>query len=147
MSVYVPADVRRQVYRRAQGVCKYRLALEDDIGLDHQVEHIISVKHGGRTIVENLGLACTFCNRFKGSDIATLVVGTNQLIGLYHPRTQRWSEHFRTDGPRVQGLTDVGRATALLLCMNLFDRLHERLPLSQAGLYPSEAARQIAGLY
>ncbi|MEH2116237.1 HNH endonuclease [Nostoc sp.] len=41
----------------------------------HEVDHIIAVKHGGETTVENLALSCLSCNRHKGSDFATI----NQL--------------------------------------------------------------------
>ena len=36
--------------------------------------------------------------------------GMEQITPLFHPRRDRWSEHFRWRGPRLVGLTPAGRA-------------------------------------
>ena len=145
MSSYVPAVLRRAVFERAAGLCEYRLIHDEDSSIGCQVEHVISEKHGGPTSAENLALAWVFCNRFKGSDIATLVPGTNDLTRLFNPRVGRWRDHFRLDDRCVEGVTPVGRATALLLCFNRRNRLAERDALVRDGLYPSPAARAVMG--
>src|SRR5438477_3833902 len=132
MSSYVPAHLRKLVATRAQGLCEYCLIHEDDTFLGCQVEHIISEKHGGQTIESNLAFACVFCNRFKGSDIATLSPITGQLCRLFDPRGNRWAEHFRFNGVRIEGITDVGRATATLLGFNHADRILERQALIES---------------
>jgi 5-methylcytosine-specific restriction endonuclease McrA len=38
----------------------------------HEIDHIIAKKHGGRTEAENLALSCTLCNKYKGSDPASV---------------------------------------------------------------------------
>ena len=70
----------------------------------------------------------------KGSDIASIDLVTGQMVGLFNPRTQRWSEHFRLqeDG-RIVPLTAVGRVTETLLRLNLPDRLEVRANLNGAG--------------
>ncbi len=146
MSSYVPAALRRLVYERAAGLCEYCLIRDEDSSIGCQVEHIISEKHGGPTAADNLASACVFCNRFKGSDIATLVPGTNDLTRLFNPRVDRWRDHFRLADRRIEGITPAGRATALLLCFNLRNRLAERDALICDGLYPSPAARTLMGL-
>jgi hypothetical protein len=140
MSSYVSAQLRRFVVERAQGVCEYCLIDEEDTFLGCQIEHIISEKHGGQTVESNLALACVFCNRFKGSDIAALVPGTSQLCRLFNPRTDRWSEHFRLEGTWILGLTDIGRATASVLGFNAPDRILERESLEDVGRFPSNRA-------
>jgi len=55
---------------RAAGLCEYCRTSERFTLAEHEIDHVIAVKHGGRTVVENLALCCTVCNRFKGSDIA-----------------------------------------------------------------------------
>jgi 5-methylcytosine-specific restriction endonuclease McrA len=112
MSSYVSAGLRRIVVDRADGLCEYCLIHEQDTFLGCQVEHIISEKHGGGTIDANLALACVFCNRFKGSDVATVSPGTGRLTRLFNPRTDRRAEHSRLDGVRVVGLSEIGEATA-----------------------------------
>ena len=85
MSRYVSARLRRLVADRAEGLCEYCLIHEQDTFLGCQVEHILSEKHGGQTLETNLAFACVFCNRFKGSDVATLSQGTGRLRRLFHP--------------------------------------------------------------
>ena len=63
---------------------------------------------------------CHWCNFNKGTNIATLADG--QLVPLFHPRNQIWSDHFAFDGALVSGLTPVGRGTVRLLDMNDEDR-------------------------
>ncbi|MCZ2154332.1 MAG: HNH endonuclease [Bryobacterales bacterium] len=45
---------------------------EDDSYSPHQVDHIISRKHGGASVPGNLAYACLRCNVWKGSDIGSL---------------------------------------------------------------------------
>jgi hypothetical protein len=81
----VPVVLRRFVMRRANDICEYCLAREQDSALDFQIEHIISEKHGGATTSENLACSCVFCNRFKGSDVASISPTTGEVVRLYHP--------------------------------------------------------------
>jgi HNH endonuclease len=38
----------------------------------HEADHVIAEKHGGATSADNLAWACFYCNRFKGSDLASV---------------------------------------------------------------------------
>jgi hypothetical protein len=116
------------------------LIADEDAYFRFQVEHIISRKHGGSSELENLALACVFCNRYKGSDIASLKPGTNELVRFYNPRTDRWREHFQLKGVVIDSLTEIGEATARILQMNHDDQLLEREVLTRRRRYPSEAA-------
>ena len=84
------ASLRREVRERAEERCEYCLLSESQAVLPHQPDHLIALKHGGQTISENLALACFECNRFKGSDIASVDTITGELVGLFNPRRQRW---------------------------------------------------------
>ncbi len=77
------------VMQRADGICEYCLACEQDSAIDFQIEHIVSEKHGGATTSENLACSCVFCNRFKGSDVASVSPTTGDIVRLYHPRRDR----------------------------------------------------------
>ena len=140
MSSYISPEMRQIVASRANFVCEYCLIAEEDAYFRFQVEHIISRKHGGSSELENLALACVFCNRYKGSDIATLKPETDELVRFYNPRTMRWCEHFHLNGVVIESLTDVGEATIRILQMNTDERILERQVLSRRGRYPSEAA-------
>jgi hypothetical protein len=79
---------------------------------------IISEKHHGPTIESNLANECLYCNSFKGSDISDLDPITGKLTPLFNPRRQRWSRHFRWDGPLLVGRTTIGRTTIRVLQIN-----------------------------
>ncbi len=140
MSEYISPEARQIVASRANFVCEYCLIAEEDAYFRFQVEHIISRKHGGTSELENLALACVFCNRYKGSDIASLTPKSCKLVRFYNPRTNRWREHFRLNGVVVESLTEIGEATVRILQMNHDDQILERQVLSRRGRYPSEAA-------
>jgi len=140
MSSHVTPETRQIVASRANFIREYCLMAEEDSYFRFQVEHIISRKHGGASELENLAFACVFCNRYKGSDIASLKPGTNELVRFYNPRVDRWREHFQLNGVGIDSLTEIGEATARILQMNQDDQLLERAVLSRRGRYPSEAA-------
>lgn len=79
-----------------------------------------------KSVLHNLALACFDCNRFKGSDIASVDPVSGVLTPIFNPRTNRWSEHFRFDSGRIVPLTSIGRATARLLRLNLAHRVEIR---------------------
>jgi hypothetical protein len=81
-------------------------------------------------------MACFDCNRFKGSDIASLDPTSGRLVRLFNPRTDAWEEHFQVQGGRIRPLTDVGRATERLLKLNLPARVEIRATLTRTGRYP-----------
>lgn len=140
---HIPAALRRQVACRADFLCEYCLLHEDDTYFGCEVDHIISEKHGGLTQTGNLAYACFACNRSKGSDIASLVPGTVRLVPLFHPRRDRWHEHFglsETDGVTIVSVSGIGEATAHLLRINDPDRLVESQALRAAIRCPIPAA-------
>jgi hypothetical protein len=146
MSSYVSAELRRPVWARAASLCEYCLIHEEDTVYGCEVDHVISEKHHGPTTLDNLALACWFCNNSKGSDLGSLDPATGRLIRFFNPRTDRWSNHFRLDGVEIQPITVVGRVTERILAFNDFDRIEERGLLHLDGRYPSPAAwRHIRG--
>ena len=76
MSTDVRPTLRRLVAARAYYVCEYCLVHEEDAYHGCEVEHILSVKHGGLTLPENLAYACFHCNRHKGTDLGSMSVQT-----------------------------------------------------------------------
>jgi hypothetical protein len=112
------------------------LLAQADAGLPHEIDHVISRKHGGTGDPENIAFACYLCNRYKGSDIASIHPGNGELVRLFHPRQDRWAEHFRILGPILDPLTDIGIGTSQLLRLNVTDRVAERQLLQRLGRYP-----------
>ncbi len=133
---YISAELRQQVARRANYRCEYCLVKQDDVLLSYQLDHIIAVQHGGETVAQNLALACAHCNRHKGANIASIDPTTGQLMLLFNPRTQVWTEHFKLEGAFISPLTAVGRVTVRLLKLNYPERLRVRQALIEIGNYP-----------
>jgi len=100
----------------------------------HEIDHVIAEKHGGPTNADNLALACALCNGFKGSDLASIDPERGDIVPLFNPRRDRWAEHFRLEGGRIQPLTPSARATVRLLQLNYPDRIEERALLIAAGI-------------
>ncbi len=105
----------RQARQRAAGRCEYCRLPQSALAARFHVEHVIAKQHRGAHELANLALACPFCNRFKGPNLSAIDPETGALVRLYHPRSDDWEEHFAVVGLMIEGLTAVGRATALLL--------------------------------
>ena len=120
------AALRSQVRERAGGKCEYCLIPEVQSLVGHEIDHIVALKHGGQTAMENLALCCTICNKHKGSDLASIDPGTGELQPLFHPRQDRWLDHFDLQHGEIVPLTAAGRATVRLLRLNRPERIQER---------------------
>ena len=128
------ARLREAVRQRAQGCCEYCQFPEPFTRVPFQIDHIIPEKHDGPTTFENLALACFFCNTHKGPNLSGLDPQTGELSRLFHPRQDRWQEHFRWEGAILIGLTAVGRATLQVLRINRADAVAVRQSLLEEGV-------------
>lgn len=122
-SEYISEAMRRQVSELADHKCEYCLIQESDTYFGCEIDRIISVKHGGRSLIENLAYACMICNRYKGSDLGSLTE-EGMLIRFYNPRTDYWNEHFRLQGNEIIPLTAIGVVTSRILGLT---KLQEKL--------------------
>ena len=138
---YIPAETRRLVIGRAGRCCEYCLIHEDDTYFGCEVDHVVSEKHGGLTVAENLAYACLVCNRYKGSDLGSILVPAGDLIRFFNPRIDVWSDHFSLDGTIIKPLTAIGQVTERILRFNAIERLMEREALRAIGRYPIGADR------
>jgi len=132
------AGLAEFIWQRARSQCEYCRLHQDHSLLTFEIDHVIAIKHGGRTISRNLALSCFYCNSFKGSNIASLDPRTGKLAGLFHPRRQSWRRHFRWFGPRLIGRAATGRATIQVLMINLDLRVEHRRALREAGRFPPD---------
>jgi hypothetical protein len=116
----ISRTLRQEIAATAQYRCGYCLCQESVIGMPLEIEHIIPRAQGGTSEPENLWLACVFCNRYKGKQIAGWDEITGQQVMLFNPRTQVWVEHFAwvENGVYIKGITAVGRVTTNLLRLN-----------------------------
>ncbi|MDX2250197.1 MAG: HNH endonuclease signature motif containing protein [Bacteroidia bacterium] len=137
MSVYIPDSFRSFVAERALYKCEYCRTPESNSFYKFQIDHIISLKHGGQTELENLAYSCPICNRNKGSDLGTLLADNGPVIRFFHPRKDQWENHFEVS---IEGIlypkTEEAEATIKILGMNHPDSIIERALLIKVRLYP-----------
>jgi hypothetical protein len=131
---YISIALRQLVRDRAQNACEYCLMPEMAVLVPHEVDHVIAEKHGGHTQADNLALACTLCNKYKGSDLASIDPDNGEIVRLYRPNRDRWTEHFQLRAGEIWPLTAIGRVTVRLLQLNRPERVSERRLLFEAKL-------------
>ena len=145
MTSYISDQLRQQVALRANFLCEYCLLHEDESYLGCEVDHIISLKHGGPTELWYLGFACMRCNRRKGTDISSINWQTGSLVRFFNPRRDQWAGHFQLSAAHILPLTEIGEVTVRIFGFNEPKRIQERELLWRAGIYPSAAAMEVIG--
>ena len=125
-----------RVWRRAQDTCEYCRMPSRFYRTPFHIDHIVARQHGGATTSDNLALACLHCDLHKGTNLARIDPHTGLLTRLYHPRHDRWDDHFEWKGPRLEGLSDVGRTTIALLAINDPAYVTVRTALIEEHVFP-----------
>jgi len=129
-------ELKDLVWSRAGAICEYCRMPQRLDRLRFQIDHIIAQKHGGVASADNLALACFACNNHKGPNIAGVDPETGDVVGLFHPRTNHWTEHFEWRSAVLVGRTPKGRATIDVLRINMSHRVDLRESLMQEGVFP-----------
>jgi len=113
----IPITLRRMVIRRADNRCEYCGLSQAGQEATFHIDHITPTIAGGRTVADNLALACVSCSLRKGANRTSVDPQTGATVSLYNPRQALWSLHFRWDGVVVVGISQAGRATIVALDM------------------------------
>lgn len=129
---------RRLIVERARSRCEYCLCLAEYATQSFDVDHIVPLSRGGATVMDNLALACSGCNSHKFSRHTAPDPIDGADTPLYHPRLQRWQDHFAwsEDFIEVVGITPTGRATVVALQLNRAGVVSLRRLLRQVGKHP-----------
>lgn len=134
----VTAQQKKVVAERANGCCEYcrsqvRFAIQP-----FSIEHIIPKSAGGETVLDNLALSCQGCNNHKYNKTEECDPVSGDTVPLYHPRKQRWSNHFawNDDFTLIIGLTPTGRSTVEVLQLNREGVVNLRRVLYAMGEHP-----------
>jgi hypothetical protein len=129
---------RRAVVARAGGCCEYCRTPRDFATQSFAIEHILPRHHGGPDTLANTALACDGCNEHKSTKIEAPDPHDGTLVPLFHPRRQRWMDHFEWADTftRVVGRTPTGRATIEALYLNRPGLVNLRALLWAAGEHP-----------
>lgn len=108
------------------------------VGIPMVIEHIIPLVAGGASTPDNLCLSCYRCNEFKGSRTEAADPYDGQITLLFHPRRQRWRDHFAwyEHGAMLRGLTPCGRTTVEMLHLNNDWIVQARRIWMLIGLHP-----------
>ena len=114
----ISAETARLVRRRAAARCEYCHFPEAHAALPFQIDHVIARQHSGGSDPANLALACLFCNSAKGPNIAGADPVSSAIVPLFHPRRDKWAEHFAWKGAWLGGRTPRARATIQVLQIN-----------------------------
>src|SRR6476620_4799388 len=95
-----------RVSERAAHRCEYCHAPEAVFNFPFEVEHIIPVALGGPNGASNLALACRSCNLRKATHRSGIDPMSEAVVPLFHPRRDRWEEHFRAraQSGEIEGL-------------------------------------------
>lgn len=135
----VSAELRAVVEKLARYCCEYcrypqKYSPEDRLSL----EHILPRSRGGLTEQAKLALCCQGCNNHKYSHVLGIDPKSNQLIPLFHPRTQLWTDQFQwsEDLLLIEGKTPTGRATIARLQLNRAGPVNLRRKLIEFGEHP-----------
>ena len=129
---------KEQVARRAHDCCEYCKSRADYSPDTFSIEHIIPVSRGGSHKLANLALSCQGCNNRKFISINAEDPVSGQRASLFHPRQDRWGDHFtwNEDYTLVLGRTSTGRATVEKLDLNRSGVVNLRRLLLTVQLHP-----------
>jgi hypothetical protein len=133
----VPPDLRRLVAGRAAGRCEY-CCLPDTLQVGgFEVDHIVPRSAGGTTVQQNLAWACPHCNAAKWAHAVSRDSVTGDIVRLFNPRIDTWTEHFAwkiAPAYELEGQSSIGRATIERLQLNHPDLLTIRRILEELGI-------------
>ena len=135
---YIPKELRERVSVQARRRCGYCLTAETIVGTPMEIDHLIPESLGGITEESNLWLACSLCNDCKSNRIGARDPESEEIVRLFDPRRQLWTDHFRwsDDGDMIIGLTPAGRATVDALRPNRASLVKARQLWVVAGWHP-----------
>jgi len=120
VAVYLSTALRQRLVEIDDHRCAYCHTSQGNSGNPMVVDHLLPRSKGGATTFENLCFACYRCNLFKSSQVEAIDPLSGETVPLFHPRRNRWGDHFAWNeaGLRILGLTPIGRATVTALNMN-----------------------------
>ena len=138
MSVYVSAELRRQVRAQFANCCAYCRTAEVLTATSFEFEHIVPLSAGGKTTISNVCFSCPMCNRYKSDQAFAIDPVSDESVPLFHPQQDHWADHFtwNDDYSEVVGLRSCGRATVVALKMNRIPMIRIRRMWFAMGEHP-----------
>ncbi len=136
----ISEQVKEFVRSRANGLCEYCLAIFAISYATFPVDHIIPESKGGSDGPDNLANTCQNCNNSKYNKTEWIDWLSGEVVRLFNPRTDVWSEHFEwnDDFTILTGRTPIGRATVNCLRINRPRIVKLRLFFFKLGIHPAK---------
>jgi len=131
-------QLKQTVRLRAKNCCEYCYSQEKFATQSFSIEHIVPISKGGKTRLDNLALSCQGCNNHKYNKTEEKDIITGEIVSLYHPIHNNWSDHFSwsNDYTLIIGLTSIGRVTVEILRLNREGLVNLRRILYAMGEHP-----------
>lgn len=135
MADRLSAQRREAVAERASWCCEYCCSQAHFSPDPFSIEHIVPRSYGGTNELSNLAFSCQGCNNYKHTSMEAPDPLGGESVPLFHPRRDRWDEHFvwSDDASEVLGLTPTGRATVVRLKLNRLGVVNLRRVLKALG--------------
>lgn len=115
---YISASIKRAVIQRANNRCEYCHLSQKGQAATFHIDHILPINADGKTVLENLALACVACSLYKAAKISATDPMTEESAAIFNPRKDAWRDHFEWSNTTLLGRTAIGRATIHALKMN-----------------------------
>jgi hypothetical protein len=130
--------MKRLVGERAGERCEYCRSPAWFVPHPFSIEHVIPRSRGGEGTADNLALSCQGCNNHKYDKVEARDPATGTVITLYHPRRDRFRDHFawNDDFTLIVGISPTGRATVAALHLNRDLLVSLRRRLVKLGEHP-----------
>ena len=110
--------MRRLVIRRAEERCEYCGLAQAGPEAQFHLDHIEPTSAGGADEPHNLALACVSCSLRKGARRTVRDPLSAAEVRMFNPRQHARQEHFRWEGLRLIGRTEIGRGMVEALQLN-----------------------------
>jgi HNH endonuclease len=134
----ISEQLRRQIMINADYHCEYCKTSAKITGTPLLIDPVFPRSLGGQDDESNLAAACYRCSLLKSAKTQGIDPETGQLISLFHPRTQRWNDHFASidGGRKISGTTAIGRVTVIALRLNNDNLVAARSAWISVGWHP-----------
>ena len=126
----------RFVASRAGHLCEYCKVFSILQNATFHIEHITPVSRNGADELENLCYSCSKCNFRKGRRLTVIDPQSKRRVRVFHPRRDRWKDHFCWVGLEIVGTTPIGRAMVDYFQLNDPQRIVIRMVERRFGLLP-----------
>jgi hypothetical protein len=135
----IDPELRQRIVAHFQGRCAYCRSPLMLFPGSETIDHILPRAEAGPDDETNLCVSCWRCNLRKAARLTAVDPLSRRRARLFHPRRQRWSDHFtwNEDFTRLLGRTICGRATIVALDLNADEFVKARERWAKAGWHPS----------